>query len=138
MAWERVYTINDFWDRPRLGIANVAGVPHIYQSPFDSAHDDFADHYLVRQVDPDLLELVLEDWAIWMRWSEAFDQGLASTESHPALPADRVRHDELQIRIGSRLSVDPAAGRKVWGQFRNIKRGWDGFEVEWRNEPPLD
>lgn len=138
MAWERVYTINDFWDRPCLGIANVEGVPHIYQSLFDSAFDDFTDHYLVCPVDPELLELVLEDWAIWIRWSEAFDLGLVSRESHPALPADRMRHDELHTRIGSRLSVDPICGRKLWARFRNVERGWNNVEVEWRSGPPLE
>jgi hypothetical protein len=30
MAWDRVHTVNDYYDGPRLGIADVDRVPHIY------------------------------------------------------------------------------------------------------------
>jgi len=71
MAWERVYTINDFWDGARLGVADVWGYPHVYQSPFDPSLDDYSDFYLVAPIEQDLLNLVLEDWEIWKRWSSA-------------------------------------------------------------------
>lgn len=135
MAWERVLTVNEFWDRPRLGIADVYGAPHIYQSPFDQELDDYADHYLVSPVDPELIALVLEDWAIWTRWSEAFDRGESTRETHPALPDDRRRHDELKLLIGSRLAADPENSRILWARFRNVRRGWNGLEVEWLSEP---
>ena len=32
--WERVHTVNDYDDGPRLGVAEVFGHPHIYESPF--------------------------------------------------------------------------------------------------------
>jgi hypothetical protein len=38
----------------------------------------------VQPIDPELLALVLEDWDIWNRWSDAFDRGEASQETHPA------------------------------------------------------
>jgi len=47
VAWERVYTINDFWDGPRFGVADVSGRPHIYESPFDSGKDNFEDFFVV-------------------------------------------------------------------------------------------
>jgi hypothetical protein len=71
VAWEHVYMVNNFWDRPRLGVADVSGRPHIYESPFDSLQDDFQDFFLVSPIDSELLALVLEDWDIWNRWSEA-------------------------------------------------------------------
>src|SRR5215469_7606245 len=85
VAWERVLTVNDFWDGPRRGAAEVSGRPHIYESPFIATKDDFEEFFWVQPIDADLLPLVLEDWDIWNRWSEAFDRGEASRETHPAL-----------------------------------------------------
>jgi hypothetical protein len=131
VAWERIFTINDFWDCPRLGVAQVFGRPHIYESPFNSLKDDFEDFYLVCPIDPDLLALVLEDWEIWNRYSEAFDRGEVSREDHPALPQDRPRHTDIKGLIGTRLRTDPSNCRKLRAEFRRVGQGWNGMEVQW-------
>src|SRR5271165_1788256 len=102
MAWERVHTINEFLDKPRLGVADVDGVRHVYQSPFDGALDDYAEYFLVAPIAPDLLDLVLEGWGIWIRWVQAFELGETSKATHPALPEERERHEEIKRLIGDR------------------------------------
>jgi len=134
VAWERVYTVNDFWDGPRLGVADVFGRPHIYASPFNEAKDDFDDFYVVSPIGPELLALVLEDWDIWIRWSDAFHRGEASQETHPALPENRARHEELKALIGTRLRTNPSACRNLKAEFRSVGLGWNGMEVQW-SEP---
>ncbi len=134
--WERVYTINEFWDRPRLGVADVSGVPHIYSSPFNTVKDDFEDFYLVSPIDQWFFDLVLEDWDIWMRWSDAFDKGEASKETHPALPQDRPRHDELERLIGLQLKVNLKDFKKLSADFRSARPRWNGMEVQWSIAPP--
>ena len=134
VAWERVYTVNNFWDGPRFGIADVSGRPHIYESPFNESKDDFEDFFVVSPIEPELLALILEDWDIWNRWSEAFDSGAASRETHPALPQDRGRHDEIEKLIGPRFKTDSGNCRKLKAEFRNVRLGWNGMEVEW-SEP---
>jgi hypothetical protein len=134
VAWDRVYTVNSFWDRPRLGVANLSGCPCIYESPFNEANDDYEDFYVVSPIDPDLFRLVLEDWGIWIRWCEAFDRKETSKETHPALPSDRARHDELKNLIGTRLRPDPAICQNLIAEFRNVRLGWNGLEVQW-SEP---
>ena len=131
MVWERVYTINNYWDCPRLGVADVNACPHLFESPFDENIDDYADYFLVSPVDPELLSLLLEDRAIWLRWSEAFDNNTTPPGTHPALPEDRPRHEQLKLLIGNRLSVDTANSLKRRGEFRSTEKGWDGFEVRW-------
>lgn len=131
MAWERVYTINDFWDGPRLGVADVNGLPHIYQSQFNDRRDDFDDFFVVSPIDPELFQLILEDWEIWVRWSDAFDRGETTQHTHPALDYDRPRHDELNKLIGNRLKPDLANARTLKAQFRSIQKGWNGMEVRW-------
>jgi hypothetical protein len=137
MSWERVYTVNEFWDRARLGVADVDGIPHIYSSPFDISRDDFLEYYLVSPIDPELLKLVLEDWEIWIRWSDAFDRGKTSRNTHPSLPEDRVRHEEIVRLIGGKLIVDILRERKLYARFRRVASGWNGFEVEWSENANL-
>ena len=117
MAWDRVYTINDYYDGPRLGIADVDGVPHIYEAEFDYSSDEYGDAYFVSAIDEGLFALVLEDWEIWLRWDSAFKRGEVSVQSHPALPEDRERHEILKIAIGDRLRVDRAQSRYMKARF---------------------
>jgi hypothetical protein len=129
VAWERVYTVNDWWDGPLLGVADVFGCPHIYELPVDTLKDDYHDTFVVSPIDPELLRLVLEDWEIWMRWRDASERGETTIATHPALPQDRPRHDELNQLIGSRLKVDLSDCKKLNGEFRGLRTGWDRGSV---------
>ena len=130
MAWDRVHTVNDYYDGPRLGIADVDGVPHIYEAEFDHSSDDYGDTYFVSPVDEELLALALEDWEIWFRWDSALKRGDVSVESHPALPQDRKRHEALKIAIGDRLRVDRAHAKYVKAHFDTSPNG--ETIVEWQ------
>ena len=138
MVWERVLTVNDYWDGPRRGIAEVSGRPHIYESPSNEAKDDFEEFFWVSPIGSDLLALVLEDWDIWTRWSEAFDRGEASRETHPALPQDRTRHDYLQNLIGSRFRTEPATRRKRWAVFEACAADGTAWKLNgWSRSRPV-
>ena len=131
MAWDRVHTVNDYYDGPRLGVADVDGVPHIYEAEFDYSSDEFGDTYFVSPVEESLLALVKEDWEIWLRWDSAFKRGDVSVETHPALPQDRERHEALKIAIGDRLRVDRAHARYLKAHFKASPDD-GGTIVEWR------
>src|SRR5215470_18908524 len=75
MKPDRVLTINEYYDGPRLGIAELNGVPHIYEAEFDHRTEEYGDTYFLSPIDAELLALVLEDWAIWRRWNAAFKRG---------------------------------------------------------------
>jgi hypothetical protein len=66
MTWERVYTVSDFWDCPRSGVANYKGKPHFYEAEFSVVEDDYTGRYWLARIEPNLLLLVLEDWEIWL------------------------------------------------------------------------
>ncbi|MGJ5205965.1 hypothetical protein [Bradyrhizobium sp. HKCCYLR20261] len=117
MAWDRVYTVNDYYDGPRLGLADVDGVPHIYEAEFDHSTEDYGDTYFVSPVDPQLFALIVEDWDIWLRWDAAFKRGEVPHHTHPALPGDRERHEALKIAIGDRLKADRARARYKRARF---------------------
>jgi len=133
MGWDRVYTVNDYYDGPRRGIADVDGVPHIYEAEFDHSSDEYGDTFFVSPVDQSLFALVLEDWEIWLRWQSAFKRGEASRKSHPALPEDRERHEALKIAIGDRLRVDHTQARYLKARF-GVENGetvveWNGGDL---------
>ena len=101
-----IYTISDYYDGIRQGVTTVAGQPFIYQSLWTDL-DDKGDTFLLQPIDQEAFQLVLEGWAIWIRWDAAFESGQTSADTHPALPAERQRHDELDAILTQRLTVDP-------------------------------
>lgn len=107
---ETVYTVTDFYDVPRTGVADCEGAPHVFEATFfdfDALSQDRPDIYLLTPISGSTLALALEDWDIWLRWSNAFLQGLTDVKTHPALPADKQRHQELQAQLKEQLSIDP-------------------------------
>ncbi len=130
-SWERIYTINDFHDCPRLGIADFNGKPHVYQSRFDPVEDDWSEEYYVAEISAELFGLVWEDWQIWLRWRAAFNASEAGIETHPALPSERARHEELRAAIGDRLSAPPRTSAVVKARFRNVTLDGACGEVQW-------
>ena len=118
MAFDRVYTMTDYYDGPRGGVADFEGVPHLYESEWDDKADDYAPTFRLGPIPVEILDLALEDWAIWERWWVAFQAGRTTHETHPALPQERSRHLELKARLQDRLRIDPSNYVRVRGEFR--------------------
>jgi len=133
--FERVFTMTDYYDGPRRGIANFNGRPHAYYSPFNHWDDQYDELYELRAVDEHIFRLALEDWEIWLRWEAAFYAGTATLDSHPALPPERVRHVELAQSVETRLAALPGPALRARAVFRISKEGavrsrhW--LEVQW-------
>ena len=125
---ETVYTVTNYYDGPTRGVADFGGAPHAYESLLDATEDERDSTFMLRPIDHDTLELVLEGWRIWLRWRRAFDEGQAGIETHPALPQDRPRHDQISLILEGRLKIDPATTLKAKGHFEVIDGGW---KVRW-------
>jgi len=135
MVFERVFTITDFNDGPRSGIADFEGRPHLYECEWNESADSYSSTFRLSPITPEVLALALEDSAIAERWWIAFQEGLTTQETRPALPEERPRHDELQRLMDDRLRIDPANSVRVLGEFRSAAI-WDGrglapVEVRW-------
>ena len=135
--YELVHTMTDYYDGPRGGIADYEGIPHIYQSMWSDSEDNYNDVFRLSPVGPDVFALALEDWQIWLRWETAFHQGNATQETHPALPNDRPRHEELQLFLKDKLAIDDNNVVLATADFRpRADSGWSGrgfhpLEVKW-------
>lgn len=103
-GFEEVFTVTDYYDGPRGGIANFNGEPHLYDCIFGG--EDYSNTYWLTPVSHELFLLALEDWAIWKRWERAFHAGEVKHDSHPALPAERDRHLYLQSLLDEKLKTD--------------------------------
>lgn len=143
MGLEKVHTVNNFWDHPICGFADFNGVPHVYQEEWSTPDEDSDDcpeqlgTYQLSPADPEEFAHALESWAIWLRWETAFHRGETTTATHPALPEDRARRDELDKLLEGKIRVDPTNFVRVDARF--VKRkdptwsglGWSPLSVEW-------
>ena len=140
-SFEKVHTMTDYYDGPRRGIADFNGRPHFYDSEWDDLDDDYAFTFKLTPVPPEVFALALEAWAIWRRWETAFHDGQTTTETHPALPADRCRHDEISAILASRPVTDPTSRVRAHAEFRRAEepswngRGWPPLQVRWTSVP---
>lgn len=124
--YEAVYTITDWYDGARVGVADLNGQPHYYENHWNDGEDDWSDIYLLQQLDAETFALAMEDWEIWLRWERAFKNGEATQETHPALPEERQRHNELEKILAKRLVISPetcvkATAEFVYGQPTKVK-----------------
>jgi hypothetical protein len=137
--FELVHTMTDFWDKPRAGIANFRGAPHVYQSDYADTEGDDTKHdvYLLMPIDEETFALAMENWAIWRRYETAVHLGKTTSASHPALPEDRQRHEQIKPILNQRLSVDSARAVRADAEFRSRPdptwsgKGWPPLEVRW-------
>jgi hypothetical protein len=131
--FEPVYSVAEFFDQPRSGVAACAGRPQLFESEWDEHADDYGATFLLWPLDERTLDLVKEQWSIWLRWDEAFHSGQADLATHPALPEDRERSQQLQKIIEDRFAKakvkDPS--RKT-AKFRKLDR--QNYEVQWSEE----
>lgn len=127
---ERAHSVWNYYDGPREGIADFQGKPHIYKCQFSETDDDWTDLFGLMAIDEELLALAMEQHAVFLRWRAEFDLGHASIKSHPALPADRVRYDELQAALGDGLRLQPQHSITRRARFSN-RSALDGAVVYW-------
>ena len=131
MKWELVHTVHGYYDAPRFGIADLNGVPHIYESPFDDETDDYSDIYKLSPIDSELMALVMKDWVLWEKWESAFYNGLAVRESHSCLPEDRNEHERLMERIGDRFKINESNCIFRKAEFRAVSKRPRRLLVKW-------
>jgi hypothetical protein len=131
-GYEKIYTVFDFYDGIRSGVADFGGVPHYYECAIDAAKQDFADYFLLRPIDEETFRLVMEDWEIWQRWYAASQAGETSVDTHPALPEDHPRHIEIQKILADRLVVSGDRDIKAEAEFQ---RDYEGLEPKHATNP---
>lgn len=135
LGWDTAGTVTDWYDGPIAGIANLDGRPHAYAATWDATEDDWNHNiFELRAVADGFVNLALEDWEIWLRWSAARMRGEDVAQSHPALPEDRSRHDELRTELASlrQLLPDPILAAPTWGWPTDPPGACGFLAVRWK------
>lgn len=119
---ERVYVESEWYDGPRSGIADVGGRPHRFQSLFDEAEGEDSSTFFVWPIDDADLALELEQWGIFVLWTDRHDAGLAKPSEHLAHIDVNRRWDELdQLLKTSRTDV-PDTARRAFLRIEPVDR----------------
>lgn len=131
--FERVFTVTNFHDRPRAGIANYRGAPHAFVCEFDDQQDEYSNVHRLKPIDGEVLSLALEKWDIWLRREAAFRRGEIGLDSHTALPHERERYKQLAMILAPTLEVSEDAAVKAIGTFQSRETGPGQWitEVSW-------
>lgn len=116
-GYECVFTVTEYYDGPRKGIANYQGKPHFYECIFDEAKDDYSELFRLTPLDSEAFQVAMEDWEIWRKWEFAFHGGKTGIGTHPALPHEAERHAELKSILDKVLVTDPIKAISRIGHF---------------------
>jgi hypothetical protein len=141
--YERVFTVTDYYDGPRKGVANFLGKPHLYECIFDEAKGNYSDLFRLTPIDAETFQLAMEDWSIWQRWELAFNTGKVDVSTHPALPHEASRHAELERILNKTLVTDPEKASTKIGRFEPLgeqklpKGALRALQVRW-TEPKAE
>lgn len=114
---EAVHTITDWYDGARSGVADLNGEPHYFENHWNEGEQYWSEIYLLLTLDAETFALAIEDWEIWLRWENAFKEGKTTQETHPALPEDRERHNEIENILTERLVVSTETSVKATAEF---------------------
>ncbi len=139
-GYDKVYTVTDYYDGPRAGVADWNGQPHSYECQFDEVLSNWSDIFLLKRIDSEPFRLALQDWEIWERWNAAREEGRVSLDTHPALPEERERHNKISTILQSKLKSEPEKDIKAKAEFEVIEPKRKGqsiaaLQVKWSVVP---
>ena len=117
MEAERVYAVWDYYDGIRSGIADYLGNPHHFEQ--DWSCSDWQEDFPTFQLKP-ITEAVFADAVeqseIFCRWEEKFHRGEVPRDSHPRMPGQNAKYQELEERLQAAIiEIVPSARAK--GKF---------------------
>lgn len=137
-AFQFVYTIENYYDGPRSGVADFNGQPHYYRSIYlDTPNwNPEEDRFELSPVTPEILAAACEAAAIFKRWDSMRKTTPGFIYTHDefgALPEHRARYRELEQFLESCYAAAARTGRVlVQGEFRVSESSPSGLQVRWR------
>ncbi|WP_211441428.1 hypothetical protein [Collimonas humicola] len=121
-SFERVYVENEWYDGPRVGLADIHGVPHRFNSLFDEREDEYLSTFEVWPISREELELEIEQWCIFVEWNTRYESGEADTDSHPGHGGLSERWDEIESLVKKSRTNVPLNARRARAQLASANR----------------
>lgn len=126
-GFEEVFTVTDYYDGPRRGIANFNGDPHFFDCIF---REKYLNTFSLSPISRELFLLELTDLAIWQGWERAFHAGEVEHDPRAALCVERERR--LRSLFDEELKIDEGRCIVREGAFTPAKiRESSGILVHW-------
>ncbi len=121
-GYGEILTINNYYDGPKEGIATYKGQPHHYLFLDEEAIDEdkWLELFELKPLDASTFELAMESWQIWIRWEEAFYGQKTTHDTHPALPEERQRYEEIEKILKTKLQMNGEV-IKAYGSFEILR-----------------
>lgn len=121
-GFERVYVDLEWYDGPRMGLAEIDGLPQYFEGwDYDHADEgdegDEGDEYSVWPASEAAVAMEREQWAIFARWNERYEAGTARVDSHPGNGGIDARCDEL-TSLFTPCRQAPDGARRLVGEVR--------------------
>jgi len=114
---EIVYSVFDYWDGPRSGVADFYGKPHFYQGIFDEVADEWSDVYHLSPVVEGVVPLTAEEWQDWYWWKHDFGQGKALVAERPDIYA---RYAPIEGMLFQAFTNSPVTTMEAVGKFEKF------------------
>jgi hypothetical protein len=92
------------------------GTPHFYR--FDKKEDNYPETFLLKPIDTETFQLVVEQRAIWRKWELAFVRGEISHLSQTAVRSQDPKYSELDAKIKNRIDAISSEPISALGHFR--------------------
>jgi hypothetical protein len=134
-AVNQILSLDDTQDGPTKGVAELDGSPVLFERVFDEARDQYTDVFEIRPLPPEAAGLAREQDAIFGRWLREFKAGRVGVETHPALPDETRRSEELREQFETWWEAGAQAARRVKAfchatgvGSRSLAAGWT---IEW-------
>ena len=130
--FEQVYTVDDWYDGPRGGVADYGGVPHVYRSLYldGETWNPDEDRFELTPISAEVLSWIIEADELFQRWQAAERAGTAPACQHGearVLPGDRDHYLELEAKTAGALERHAGPRVVVHGEFAP-----DGRRVQWK------
>ncbi|MBL8261868.1 MAG: hypothetical protein JNM58_05525 [Xanthomonadaceae bacterium] len=121
-GFERVYVELEIYDGPRVGIADVHGVPHRFSSKYDENDAGGLGTFSIVPIDPSVLELEQAQWSIYVAWNRRCEAGASASDLHPGEGGVDSRWDELQVLLAESRGAFSACARQAKAEKQWIER----------------
>ena len=99
MKYEKVHTVNDYWDGPIEGVADFRGKPHKFKLLFDENEDDYSTDYELQKISTKEFDLILQSWSLWIKWNDKKNKTKEEFDSHPILPSDKEECEKIDAQL---------------------------------------
>jgi hypothetical protein len=134
MKYEKVHTVNDYWDGPIEGVADFRGKPHKFKLLFDENEDDYSTDYELQKISTKEFDLILQSWSLWIKWNDKKNKTKEEFDSHPILPSDKEECEKIDAQLKKLAESNDSNKFKIKGFFNRFGSEHHDFEVNWKND----